>query len=673
MVRRSPTGACQCSRVLASPRNPRSSRLGTSTSSSTWSSPASAMSSCSWQLPGQPPSHHKRSPWMVEMARPWAVWAWRLASYRTFWLAHPRGRCTRVASPSTTTASPAAVISPSQWRRSSRLVMKVPSGWQYPRAASGPSSRSRLSPTSVLEIPTARPARRYDSPSRMTAATASKRTSSDSGGVPPCPGGRGGCRWARRSASQARACAGSEERGQYDKGTRPPGRLENLAYGLVPVNVGTHRASRTPSVRHPLSTSGSGSAAVGAVAVGDVGGLVVEHALVQAVPQHLQPVVAERAQGGVVGLAAGALGVIERPCPAGFAQRAERPLLDRGGQVAVAGQPAGHHQFGLAGAAGDGGFAGVACQRVRRLELFRVVADLVGDPGGEAVTKAGKAQVDLAARERLPQLVLWWGVGASLSRGAQQQRAHAALPGATLVADGQQLGGAKSDRIGLGADQVVPRGELVAGQRRGDLVGQALGPAVVGRSGEGDQFVAGCRSQGLGGGPALQQLEDGRGAQVVAGDLQGGWEGRDEVLAQPVEQAALVAGGTLVIAGDRPELAGQLAMGNQWPQAGVAVKCQQAGDAGVFGVVLVAGRPSPPGDQVGVDRQDRVAGVDQSLDQHASFGRRHGCRHGAVLMDQSSGDDTLVGVGPAGPTPWDAVSRQSSRDKQAKRSQGETP
>src|SRR6266511_3119807 len=246
MVRRSPTGVCQCSRVLASPRNPRSSRLATSTPSSTPPSPASSMSSCSWQLPGQPPSHHSRSPWMVEMARPWAVWVWRLASYTTFWLAQPRGRCTRVASPSTTTASPAAAISASHSRRSSRLVMKLPSGWQYPTAASGPSSRSRLSPTSVLEIPTARPARRYDSPSRMTAATASRRTSSDSGGVPPCPGRRAGCGWARRSASQARACAGSEERGQYDKGTRPPGRLENLAYGLVPVNVRTHRASRTP-------------------------------------------------------------------------------------------------------------------------------------------------------------------------------------------------------------------------------------------------------------------------------------------------------------------------------------------------------------------------------------------------------------------------------------------
>src|SRR5262245_25986524 len=36
--------------------------------------------------------------------------------------------------------------------------------------------------------------------------------------------------------------------GSMPSGTRPPGRLENFAYGLVPVNVGTHRASRTPLV-----------------------------------------------------------------------------------------------------------------------------------------------------------------------------------------------------------------------------------------------------------------------------------------------------------------------------------------------------------------------------------------------------------------------------------------
>jgi hypothetical protein len=46
-------GACQCSGVLAMPWNPRSDRLATSTLSSTSPSPASLMSSCSWQEPGQ--------------------------------------------------------------------------------------------------------------------------------------------------------------------------------------------------------------------------------------------------------------------------------------------------------------------------------------------------------------------------------------------------------------------------------------------------------------------------------------------------------------------------------------------------------------------------------------------------------------------------------------------
>lgn len=59
--------------------------------------PETSSDSCSWQLPGQPPSHHSRSPWMVDSATPWAVWMRRLASYRTFWLAHPPGRCPRVA------------------------------------------------------------------------------------------------------------------------------------------------------------------------------------------------------------------------------------------------------------------------------------------------------------------------------------------------------------------------------------------------------------------------------------------------------------------------------------------------------------------------------------------------------------------------------------------------
>jgi hypothetical protein len=58
----------------------------------------------------------------------------------------------------------------------------------------GVRCRRPQSPTSILEIPTIRAARRYDSPSRMTAATASRRTSRASGGLPPTVGGRDGSR-----------------------------------------------------------------------------------------------------------------------------------------------------------------------------------------------------------------------------------------------------------------------------------------------------------------------------------------------------------------------------------------------------------------------------------------------------------------------------------------------
>jgi hypothetical protein len=70
-----------------------------------------------------------------------------------------------------------------------------PVGLADPKLGDLPNSSAILSPTSVLEIPTIRPARRHDSPSSSTAPTASSRTSSVSGRVPPRPGGRGGSRW----------------------------------------------------------------------------------------------------------------------------------------------------------------------------------------------------------------------------------------------------------------------------------------------------------------------------------------------------------------------------------------------------------------------------------------------------------------------------------------------
>jgi hypothetical protein len=147
---------------------------------------------------------------MLDSARPWAVWVCRLASNSTFWLAHPRGRCTRVASPSTDTASPERAISTSHWRRSSRLVMKVPSGWQYPSEAVahlGLGDPDHAASTAVRQ-----PVQQHGGDGVQAHLQRQRR-----GAALP---GRGGVRWARRLASQASTLAGSDERGQEDKGNQ---------------------------------------------------------------------------------------------------------------------------------------------------------------------------------------------------------------------------------------------------------------------------------------------------------------------------------------------------------------------------------------------------------------------------------------------------------------------
>jgi hypothetical protein len=94
----------------------------------------------------------------------------------------------------------------------------------------------------------------------------------------------------------------------------------------------TGRTNRPSPIGHPLSTTGSGGLAEGAVAVGDMDGLVAADALAQAMPA-LQPAVTQPSQGGVVGPAATALGVVELPGPAGAVEGAERRSLHRAGQL----------------------------------------------------------------------------------------------------------------------------------------------------------------------------------------------------------------------------------------------------------------------------------------------------------------------------------------------------
>src|SRR5207237_3040514 len=85
---------------------------------------------------------------------------------------------------------------------------------------------------------------------------------------------------------------------------------------------------------------GVAGAGEGAVAVGDVDGFVVGDVAGQAVPEDLEPAVAQGAQRGVVAFAAGALLVVELPRPAGSAQAGEGPLLHGVGEEPVAGQAA---------------------------------------------------------------------------------------------------------------------------------------------------------------------------------------------------------------------------------------------------------------------------------------------------------------------------------------------
>jgi hypothetical protein len=110
-----------------------------------------------------------------------------------------------------------------------------------------------------------------------------------------------------------------------------------------------------------------------------VDSFVVADALAKAVPEHLEPPVPQGPEGGVVGLAAGSLGVVELPGPTRARERAEGPLLDGvrqfstptslqcyGGKAPVT-RRSGKNELVVS--------TRLACNR----HLFDVIADLTGD------------------------------------------------------------------------------------------------------------------------------------------------------------------------------------------------------------------------------------------------------------------------------------------------------
>ena len=142
-------------------------------------------------------------------------------------------------------------------------------------------------------------------------------------------------------------------------------------------------------MRHPLSTTHSGGESECPVAVGDVGAFVVPDLLAQAVPQDLQPAVAERAQGGVVPFTSADLAVVELTSPGALTKAAKSPLMHSGAEIMVVSESPCHDEVTFPGTAGYRGLAGVTLQCIRRVELIETLTDFPGDPGSESVLECG--------------------------------------------------------------------------------------------------------------------------------------------------------------------------------------------------------------------------------------------------------------------------------------------
>src|SRR5436190_437078 len=112
---------------------------------------------------------------------------------------------------------------------------------------------------------------------------------------------------------------------------REPSAANSLSADASPVRsnelaaaaAGRSKGLMSGGMRHPLSTPFSGGSSERPISVGDVQRFVVANVLGQAVPEDLEPAVAESPQRGVVPFAFGPLSVVELPRPHRSAQARE--------------------------------------------------------------------------------------------------------------------------------------------------------------------------------------------------------------------------------------------------------------------------------------------------------------------------------------------------------------
>jgi len=131
--------------------------------------------------------------------------------------------------------------------------------------------------------------------------------------------------------------------------------------------------------------------------------------------------------------------------------------------------------------------------------------------------------------QRQPWLLGAAGVG---TRRAAARPCTAPRPG-VWVPLARQLGRGRADGVGLGPDQVVAWGDVVTGERGGDLGRRTARASRGERVGEGDQLLARGGAQRIAGRSGLQQPQHGgrRGRPRRPAARPGTWT---QVLAEPV-------------------------------------------------------------------------------------------------------------------------------------------
>jgi hypothetical protein len=350
---------------------------------------------------------------------------------------------------------------------------------------------------------------------------------------------------------------------------------------------------RGERVRHPVSSSAWLVAGCG----GAVQGRAVWGAIDPGSPKDAYPSSCEDADGMRMVASAGAGPLVDVGGPRGRVAGVVGEAGDGSTQAVVAG-PSEDDAAGSAGGVGDGADAGLGGELVGGLEAVADVAEFGEDLGGADASGSGKGHDDLPVGQL--------GNGVLDAGGELGDLATQAFENGGERADHLALG------LGFGFAGAAGGGGAQAVQQLGGAAAPTIG--VAGQKGLHPVFAE--AGGAVRGGIALHEGERDGAVDVGEGCRGAGPEAVQQA-AQAVGQADALGDQIVATADQGAQRLDLVGAGRQGPEA-VAVGAQDVGEhEGVAGIALAAGGavawPAGP-DDVGVDRHDRMAGLEQGVD-----------------------------------------------------------